>query len=489
MRRSRCIFSAVCLLFCISFALSASARDDPPVLNVFRVKKVKFPSQLYRPLAIQDIRMLSSKKGIAILEELVADGSRRLHTLLLKKNGITKLIDTASMEETIYTLTTSLVWIDGAGAPGAAPAAKGHFLLFLGGSPADEMHSTVYMAKLNAAGKITQQPTKIFEVPCPHEKGEISLYGLGATRGPASVAVAATMSIYDGSKSKSYLEGRFFETDFEGNLLGTLRDVPFDQKIDQWGGNMRPAWSGKKWLSPIWAKAKTPGYCRCYMAVAESMVGAAPADISPIKVSLVFKGGTKDSIEGDSCFLPDVPAQETLGGIPAAAKGPNLFLNVSTEFEMYTKALSEPAYRSFIQPFKRQGRKTKQTTPLPFEAWNIAFQSDQNWMISSYREYLSEFLVNDSGDYIVARADSIGKFAPGAHPPEVRKYHGRIGLLNVDADFKKVTPILWQELLNDEYIDAFPLLRRLGDVCWILVRTKRGIEAQEYFFIATYSLK
>lgn len=164
MRRSGYISTAVCLLFLATLSLSAAAQDDRPAATPLIIKPIKLPSQLYRPLAFQDMHIFGSKKSVAILEGLEEDGSRQLHTLLLNKSGKTKLLGTLATEETIYTMQASLVWIDGAGVPGGSPASKGHYLLFFGGDTNDEWLSVVYMAKLSAAGKIIQQPKKVFEV-------------------------------------------------------------------------------------------------------------------------------------------------------------------------------------------------------------------------------------------------------------------------------------------------------------------------------------
>ena len=297
------------------------------------------------------------------------------------------------------------------------------------------------------------------------------------------VKLAASIPVYDGAAKCCYMVAKFFETDFGGNVIGDIRDIPFDESVDQWASNGPPEWTGNKWLVPFRAVCDELDTCRCYVASVDSIAAASPAGAAKIKLMTIYKGADSDeSVVDDTRFIP-LPGSQ---GAPASAAAATLLLNVKTEIDEWPKVLSAPIYDATIQPFKSKGRKIKKTTAVPFEAWDLVLTEEPKFKITRYDEYLSDFLVAADGNLVAVRADTLWRSQYAAPlPGQGYSYEGRVALLAVDDGYD-VTEIGWQRLPELEYADTFPLLRRYGDDYWIVVRTNINNTYHYNYYLAIH---
>ena len=484
MRASKSTYVSLLLIVLLSFAPALTAQDGSPAATKLKLKKIKAPSQFAGQsdyiVGFRDLHPLNTRKGIALVDARI-DDIRQLHTLLLKRTGKAKLLNTLNIEFDNYP-ETAVVWLDGAAAPALENA-----LLFTGAADDDYTTVSIRLAKLNSNGSFTQQALKIFDEAAPAGNYEIDVYGLSAAQGPSSVAVAVTFSMYNTDTRTEYVVAKFFETNFNGNLIGAIRDVPFNQNADQWATCLKPFWNGQMWLVPYRVSTDNPDSCQCIIAKASSAVAAAPADAPPITVMTVYEGGENESINHDTQFLPPQAAASAPGTDPATAKLSYMHLKISNRLTESEEKLVGWRYKSSIHRFKNTGKHKKKSYALPFEYWDRANEAEAGWMLLEYTERLSDFLPRADGGYLVARADRLEKRLQGSSPPAEYEYAGRVGLLEIDAKFKNVTEIVWYEFKQPEYSTAPPILRSVGDRYFLLQETRHPTQSQTYFYISTYS--
>ena len=480
MSASKRTLISLILLALFAFALAAQAQEGSPAATALKFKKIKIPSQFEYIIGFRDFQPNNTKKGIALVDADIGD-ARQLHTLLLIRNGKTTLLGTLNNAFDNYP-ETAVVWLDGAAAPALQDA-----LLFTGSADDDLTTVTVYLAKYNSNGSFTQQAVKIFEEAATAGNVEIDLYGLSAARGPASVAVAATLYMYNTDTRTGYVVGKFFETNFNGNLIGTIRDVPFNENVDQWATGLTPHWSGQMWLVPYRASTNNPDSCQCYMAKAYSATATAPADAPPITLTTIYEGGENEGISHETQFLLPQAAASAPGTDPAAAKLSYMHLKISNRLPQTEEKLVSWRYKSSVHRFLSAGKHKKKAYALPFENWDRADQAEAGWILLDYAERFSRFVPRTEGGYLVARGDMIRKRLQGSSPPAEYSYAGRVGLLEVDAKFKNVKEIVWYEFKQPEYSSSPPILSSVGNRHFILQQTRHPNQAETYFYISTYS--
>ena len=474
MRRSKYSSISLILIAIFTFTMTAVAQDASPAATKLKLNRITIPEQLDGIARFRDVHLTSATSGTALIEACI-DEATRVCTMLLANNGSTRLLDTLDTEFDSYPFT-SVVWVDG-----APPSQPQEALLFLSDISNGCSLSSLYIAKYNSEGIFTQQAVKLFELPKDKGTYAISLSSLRATRGPSSVAVAATFMMQNYMTGKRRTIAKFFETDFDGGLIGAIRDVPFDEFDNQQAASFAPAWSGKKWLVPYRLFANDGQGSKCCLAKAVSATSAS-ADEGKIVLTPIFKGGIDESVSGSSHFLMQPSSRVE----PAGKSSLYMHLRVENEIAAGSKKLTDWRYKSSVITFNAKGAREKVRT-LQFDIWDRAKVAEQGWILVDYSEFLSAFVSRYDGGYIVARGDRIDKYREGHLPPTEFASTGRIGLLAIASNFKKVKEIAWCDLDAPEMPNGNPMLCRDDGHYILIADTIDSQNHKSYFYISIFS--
>jgi hypothetical protein len=478
----------ITLLLLSSLLLAAVAwgqETSPSRTIVLQLKTIKVPSQISELHHIFAFKPMTKSSGIALGTSVVYEGPINIHTFKLTKNGKMTLLD--SIEEDLESPPgMSVVWIEGV-TDGNAPAVGGHGLLFYGHEQDNYEWGKVSYAKIDSKGKFTEGPTQIIYFPRPTEGDEVYVYPARATKGPNSVGVAVSIEVYNDAADNSTAYGYFFETDFDGNMIGGIREMPFDPNVNQYARVYAPIWSGTRWLVPARVVEYTTGVkMTCQMVSMDSVVAAAPISATDSDIQVIYQVvdlSTKyiDSLE----FLPNYQGTSAIPLEPTATQRYNLMIHLTGRIPDHTAALTQSSNECLIQQIKDTGVKFRLPKKVTIKPWERAQTAVANTNLTEYEETFSRFIAYDNDVYMVARVCKIARESEVSSPPKITITEGHIGLLYISNKYKKIEEVASADLPGEQYPDYWPVLSTKDNKTWLIQEVRDPNAAKTLFYVTT----
>lgn len=489
MPKSRIMAAALLCSLVLSFTATAGAQDRSPAgTTKVSLKVIKIPSQIDMLLSFQEFILLTSKKGLALAVSSEGDYEKSIRSFRLSPNGKTKLFDTLSdsFENPPY---LAAVWIDGASSTGASPAGKGYGLLFYGHDADDYSWAKVSLTKFSAAGKFTEDPVDFIHMTLPAGTDEIDIGSVKTAKGPHSVAVAVTIHAYNSTTSMNTVFGRFFETDFEGNIIGSIREIEFDFGDNQYAYLYKPAWSGKKWLVPVRNIVPTPTLnVSCRMLVVNSVAAAAPASGSGIEIVDIHQTGSPDSGVNTAQFLPQFPAAAAASAGPPASSRLNLVVQVFSRIPEHTNALTKSNFTYLNQQIKTTGSTVGKLKTMKINPWQRVLTPVVDMTLDDYREWLSNVLILDSNHYLAVKTAHIERKSEVSAPSGKYLDEGCLSLISFNNKLKQIKELYRLDCKGEAYPSVPPILRAKDGKYWIVFRTRDPENSLTTFYVGTFVL-
>ena len=486
MSRSRIITAVLLSSVILSFAVTAGAQEKfPAPANQIKLKLIKKPGTLYNIISIQDFFPIKKNYGLALADAKPNTDDRGVYILKLTKNGKSTVTDTfAEQLESFPNL--SAVMFSSPDSAGPATAPRG--LLFCGLEDEDYAWVKVLMAKFSSAGKFTSNPTEILYLPLPTGFDEILMNSVQTAVGPHSIAVAVSMEVYVDAAKQSSIVARFFEMDFDGNIIGSIREIPFDPNKNQYAYFQKPIWSGMRWMVP--ARVTEPGTTRrfsCQVVCVDSLVATAPISATDFSIEEIYDSGSPNKYISQVDFLPlydgaGAAAQPAAGGMI------NLLIHTLSDIPDHTAALSKSNNGSLVQQFQNTGSKVRKPRLIKTKPWSRALTVEQDMRIEDYREYYSRFLALGADSYLALRADHIERRSEVAAPSSAYLDEGRVILLSFEKKLRKIEELITIDFKGEEYPGYWPLLAEKDGKYWLIVTTRDPEASKTKFYLGTLVL-
>jgi len=445
-------------------------------------KEIKKPGTLYDIITIQDFFPIKKNYSLAVADAKPNMDERGVYIFKLTKNGKATVTDTFAEELESFP-NLSAVMFNSPDSAGPASAPRG--LLFCGLQDEDYAWVKVLMAKFSSAGKFTSSSTEILNLSLPAGSDEILMNSVQAAVGPNSVAVAVSMEIYNDAAKKSSIVARFFEMDFDGNIIGNIREIPFDPNKNQYAYFQKPIWSGMRWMVP--ARVTEPGTARrfsCQVVCADSVVAAAPISATDFSIEEIYDTESPNTRIIQVGFLPMYQGAGEAAR-PSAGSTIKLLIHTRSEVPDYTAALSKTNNIAMVQQFKTSGSKVRKPKAVKAKPWSRAFTTEPDMRILVYEEVYSRFLAVGADRYLAVRVDHIERKSEVSAPSAKYLDEGRLVLLSFEKKLRKVTELAVVNFKGEEYPSYWPLLTAKDGKVWIIAETRDPEASKTKFYLGT----
>ncbi|HUX06269.1 MAG TPA: hypothetical protein VMX35_03055 [Acidobacteriota bacterium] len=489
MRGFRISVAVVLSILIIAVCVPAWAQENrPAAIKKLLLKSIKFPSQIKTMLTIQEFFPTSQRKGLALADGRMSDDQLHVFILQVNGNGKAKLVDTfpVALENGAH---MSALLVDGTEADGSPAAEKSRGLLFCGHDQEKYEWAAVSMARFNGKGKFIGEPVELIHITKPAGVDEILVDRVFAAKGPNSVAVAVSLRTYTWEGNKITSMARFFETDFDGNLIGGIREVPFDPSKNLSATLYRPVWSGKRWLVPLRLTEREPKITRtCSMIIADSAAAAVPANGTSISIEEVYRLDSSETIIFSLNFLPEYQAAGETSARPAASKRFKLVIDLLTGIPRNTTVLTKSNNEFLIQQIKDTGAKIRKPRPLKVKPWSRILAVEEGMMFETIYEMFSDYHAVAADSYISARAVHIRRVPVASAPAATKLDEGRLSLFSFDKKLKKISEVAAVDFKTGGYPRDWPLLRDCGGKYWIIIKATDPQSNYTAFYVSTFVL-
>ena len=489
MRGLRISVAVVLSFLLIAVCVPVGAQENrPAAIKKLLLTSIKFPSQIKTMLEIQEFFPLSKKKGLALAHGRMVDDLMRVFIMKVFSNGRAKLAGTCPLELE-NGAHMSAVLVEGTETGGSPTANKSRGLVFIGHDADEYEWAAVSLARFNAKGKFIGEPVELIYITKPSGVDQIQVNRVLAAKGPNSVAVAVSLRTYTTAGSKRTIIARFFETDFDGNLIGGIREVPYDPSKNESATLFRPMWSGKRWLVPARHTEWGPETTRnCSMIIADSATAAVPANGTSISIEEVYRIDSSETRIFSLKFLPEYQGEGESSPQPTASKRFNLVIDLLSEIPANTAALTKSNNASLTRQVKDKGKGVGKPRKTPGRPWSRIFSAEEGMVFESHYEMFSDYHAVAADSYVAARAVHIRRVVGTSAPVLTWRDEGRLSLFSFDNKLKKISEVAAVDFKPGGYPRDWPLLREGGGKYWIIIIATDPQSNYTAFYVSTFVL-
>lgn len=419
-KRDSVFFSSV-LVFLIAFCSSAALAQSKAPADDYPMKKIKLGSG-GRVTALRTWAITGKKSSVAFCTEYI-ESPREMKFKKFKlshrgkASGISTLLQ--GIEGSIH--DAGAVWISDTSNTSVSFSDGGHGLLFVSYSTDETREGVVVkVAKFDANGDLDNGFVKLLEITAPEGKDTRDA-DIGAAIGPNFVAVAVSFGYFNLSREMYGMDESeiyFFETDYNGNILGKMSNVPLPK-----GGKMNqfraysPAWNGKAWMVPLSnyrVRREVTNVEKNYGGPRPDgndlfvfSAGSADTGSRKIRLKRIFKD-TQDTYYTFRSlnFLPaDLNAKAKAS---AKAKGQTLTLMVAHLKTVPDEQRTMDYYTAdyFAQKINRKAKREGKSVPIRIPPWDHKMPYDPDKDLWSFSDLMSHSIPLKDGRHCWAQTRS-----------------------------------------------------------------------------------
>jgi hypothetical protein len=335
----------------------------------------------------------------------------------------------------------STVWVD-------SPDGPGHGVLFTTYRKEDDKMVVFTSTTFNSEGIRTTGERTLWEKQVSGEYDEIASYDIASTRqgdeiGVTFYSITLTYSpdLWAYSSSNNY----FAKTDLNGKITSYARPIQMPKNpFMKVAFSNKPAWNGKYWLVPgrVTNFKEIESSKSAEFVSEDLLMTTIKKDTGTLKAKTLTRTYSKSYMFGyASRFLPLANGSASTAVDSPGAKNMTLLVRRRSLIDYDTDREYLHTYSYYLQPLKKNGKKTGTAIPVEFPEWTRDVSWDSNKRLVNEAEAFSEVSVTSEGKYLVSMARSYAYIPDQSNPNTIIKYETEFGLYSIDPEDGTVTTL------------------------------------------------